>query len=95
MRGSKFFRVRYHELVVVEDIPSLDASWRLRIQHAIESKLTTEPEVFGKPLRRSLKGYRKLRIGDYRAIFRIEESIVKIFIIGHRSRVYQMIRKRV
>ena len=34
-----------------------------KIKNAIENKLTTQLEVFGKPLRRSLKGYRSLRVG--------------------------------
>lgn len=58
-------------------------------QKAILEKRTTRPETFGKPLQRSLKGYRRLRVGEYRAIFRIEKNSVKIFAIGHRSTVYE------
>jgi len=82
------FTIRYHEAVAKVDIPRLGKSERGRIQRAIETKLTTHPEQFGKPLRHSLKGYRKLRVGDYRVIFRIEESVVKILAIQHRSVVY-------
>lgn len=88
------FSLQYHELVVQEDIPRLPKTWREAIRKAIEEKLTTHPEVYGKPLRRSLKGYRKLRVGDYRVIFRIEEDTVKIFIIQHRSVVYSNAEKR-
>lgn len=89
------FDVRYHQLVVKEDIPKLSSSWREKIRSAIEEKLTTHPELFGKPLRRSLKGYRKLRVGDYRVVYRIESSAVKIFVIQHRSAVYRAVEKRV
>jgi len=89
------FDIRYHELVVKEDIPSLPSVWRKKIQRAIESRLTVRPEAYGKPLRQSLKGYRKLRVGDWRVIFRIEKKTVKIFIIQHRSVVYNMIQKRI
>lgn len=82
------FEVRYHELVLKEDIPKLPKNIKERIRKAIEEKLMTFPEHFGKPLRRSLKGYRKLRMGDYRIIFRIEGKTVKVFIIQHRSVVY-------
>jgi mRNA interferase RelE/StbE len=82
------FALRYHRHVVQNDIPALPQKERGRIQKAIQEKLTAHPEVFGKPLRRSMKGYRRLRIGDYRVIFRIEENTVKIFAIGHRSAVY-------
>lgn len=88
------FVIQYHELVVREDIPKLSKEWKEDIRITIEKKLTTHPEVFGKSLRRSLKGYRKLRIGDYRIIFRIEKTTVKIFIIQHRSVVYKVVEKR-
>lgn len=88
------FDIAYHELVVKDDIPRLSTADKIRVKKAIEKKLITEPEAFGKPLRRSLKGYRKLRIGDYRVIFRIEGEKVKIFLIAHRSVVYQMMSKR-
>ena len=89
------FDIRYHELVIKEDIPRLSSGWREKIKRAIEEKLNTHPELYGKPLRQSLKGYRKLRVGDYRVIFRIEGNTVKIFIIQHRSVVYQMIQQRI
>ena len=88
------FEILYHHKVVSDDIPKLSASWKVKIREAIEKKLVTHPDLYGKPLRRSLKGYRKLRIGDYRVIFRIEEKTVKILIIGHRSIVYKEINKR-
>lgn len=88
------FFLQYHELVIQEDIPCLPKIWREAIRKAIEEKLTTHPEVYGKPLRRSLKGYHKLRVGDYRVVFRIEEQTVRIFIIQHRSIVYGNAEKR-
>ena len=88
------FKIAYHEAVVGEDIPKLSKTDRSRIKKAIEGKLAGSPETFGKPLRRSLKGYRKLRVGDYRVIFRIEDATVKIFCIAHRSAVYRKIDGR-
>ncbi len=88
------YKLNYHLLVVKEDIPSLPKIGKGRIQKAILEKLTTHPEVFGKPLRRSLRSYRKLRVGDYRVIFRIEENTIKIFAIGHRSTIYKDYEKR-
>lgn len=89
------FDIVYHPDVVEKDIPKLSPSDKNRIKKAIEDKLITYPELFGKPLRRSLKGYRKLRVGDYRAIYRIEGKKVKIFYIGHRSIVYKKANKRI
>ncbi len=82
------YEIRYHEAAVKEDIPRLSSERKKRIKTAIEVRLSSLPDLYGKPLRRSLKGYRKLRVGDYRVIFRIEGKTVKIFIIGHRSVVY-------
>ncbi|MBT4384361.1 type II toxin-antitoxin system RelE/ParE family toxin [Candidatus Peregrinibacteria bacterium] len=88
------FVIQYAEEVVKEDIPKLSSDVKKRIRVAIEKKLTTEPEKFGKPLRKSLKGYRKLRVGNYRVIFRIEKKLIKIFAIGHRSVIYGDAQKR-
>lgn len=89
------FNVVYHHLVVSRDIPKLSGDWKKKIRHAIEERLSMHPDIYGKPLRRSLKGYRKLRVGDYRVIFRIEKSMVKILIIQHRSVIYQQAEKRI
>jgi len=88
------FEIRYHENVVSEDIPKLSPEWSDTIRIAIETKLTSRPEIFGRPLRHSLKGYRKLRVGDYRVVFHIKGSIVKILIIQHRAIVYKVLKKR-
>jgi mRNA interferase RelE/StbE len=88
------FSIVYHELVIKEDIPCLPADWKRNIQKSIEKKLIIHPAIYGKPLRKSLRGYRKLRVGDYRVIFRIEKRTVKIFIIQHRSVVYRHAKKR-
>lgn len=88
------FSLLYHQQVVREDIPALPMKERSRIREATRDKLGTHPEVFGKPLRRSLRGYRRLRVGDERVIYRIEENAVKIFAIGHRSTVYEKYRSR-
>jgi mRNA interferase RelE/StbE len=88
------FNIAYHYLVVREDISKLSTTDKDRIKRAIDEKLTKSPEIFGKPLRYSLRGYKKLRVGDYRVVFRVEEDMIKIFYIGHRSYVYKNIKKR-
>lgn len=89
------FTIVYHHAVVGEDIPRIGEAWRLKIKSAIEEKLVTYPDVYGKPLRRSLRGYRKLRVGDYRIVFRIDGTRIKVFVIAHRSIVYTLIESRV
>lgn len=89
------FKIVYEKEVVREDIPRIAEPWREKIKSAIEDKLVTHPDVYGKPLRRSLRGYRKLRAGDYRVVFRIETLLVKIFAIAHRSVVYKIMERRI
>ena len=90
------FRILYHYLVVEDDIPRIALLWKKKIKRAIEERLSVKPDVlYGKPLRRSFKGYRKLRVGDYRIIYRIEPDTVIIFVIRHRSVVYEIAEKRI
>ncbi|MDZ4243615.1 MAG: type II toxin-antitoxin system RelE/ParE family toxin [Candidatus Doudnabacteria bacterium] len=89
------FNVVYHHLVISRDIPKLSKEWKEKIRRAIEERLVSHPDLYGKPLRRSLKGYSKLRVSDYRIIFRIEKNTVKILIIQHQSVVYEEIEKRI
>lgn len=86
--------VAYTTLLNAKEVSRFPKADLRRIKRAIEEKLTTKPEVFGKPLRRSLRGYRSLRIADYRVIFRIGKDTIKIFVIGHRSTVYEDFAKR-
>jgi mRNA interferase RelE/StbE len=88
------FELRYHPDVKAVDIPLLDARLRNRIKIAIETRLTTAPHQYGEPLRKTLHGYWKLRVGDYRVVFKIAGGDVWIFGIIHRKRVYEEIIKR-
>jgi mRNA interferase RelE/StbE len=88
------FTILYHP-AIRSDIDKLGNTEKQLIQRAIEKKLTTTPEIFGIPLRKSLKGYRKLRVGDFRVVFRLDDQTVKIFTIQHRSVVYQNLEKRI
>jgi mRNA interferase RelE/StbE len=82
------YKITYADKVFKDDLPNILEPWKSEIRIAIETKLATRPELYSRPLRRSLKGYRKLRVGGYRVIFRIENKKVKIFVIQHRSTVY-------
>lgn len=65
-----------------------------RIQKAIELRLLINPEKYGEPLKRGLKGYRKLRVGDYRIIYKVDSSNIIIFKIGHRKEAYSKVHYR-
>ncbi|MBU4306016.1 MAG: type II toxin-antitoxin system RelE/ParE family toxin [Candidatus Omnitrophica bacterium] len=73
---------------VAKDISALPRNIKIRIKKAIENRLLTDPVKYGEPLRRSLRGHRKLRVGDYRVIYRITNADIIILKIGHRKEVY-------
>jgi len=85
------YKVIYQDLVVKRDIPAISTSVKPAIKRGIEERLMTDPIGFGKPLRYSLKGHRRLRISDYRIVYRIEpaKSTVVIVAIKHRKEVYK------
>lgn len=83
------FKLIYHHDVVREDIPALPKTMRVRLRTAIEARLATRPESYGKPLRHSLHSLWSLRVGDYRVIYRINRDEVDILKIGHRRDVYK------
>ncbi len=83
------FEINYHPDVVKKDLPKIVHSAKQRIRKAIDVKLTNAPEEFGEPLRRTLKGYWKLRVGDYRVIYKISKAAILILRIGHRRDVYK------
>ncbi len=87
------YRIVYHCLVE-EDIQQIPANIRKRIQDAIENRLIIEPVQAGKPLRQSLKGFRKMRVGDYRIIYQVEKETIIVLKIGHRKDVYEKVWKR-
>jgi mRNA interferase RelE/StbE len=88
------FTLHYHPTVLVQDLPLVDRKTKNRIRKAIEGRLQTAPHDYGEPLRKSLKGYWKLRVGDYRIVFRVIGSEVWILGIRHRKSVYMDIDAR-
>jgi len=88
------YKLRYHPDIKKLDLPKIDAKNKARIKKAIEERLANHPEVYGRPLQRTLKGYWKLRIGDYRVVYKISGDTLVILGIIHRKTVYSQIGKR-
>jgi mRNA interferase RelE/StbE len=88
--GNNLYSLEYVEDVVSQDIPSLSKSARALILKAIEERLMVDPISFGKPLRYTLKGYRRLRVGRYRIVYKIDDKRRTVIInaIDHRKDVY-------
>lgn len=80
----------YHPDVKAKDLPKINEDIRKRIKNAIETPLQTDPYSYGQPLRKTLKGYRKMRVGDYRVVYKATEQSVVIYCICHRKDVYEI-----
>ena len=89
--GNKAYQIEYLDTVVEKDIPALPKTMRELIKRAIEERLAVDPIGLGKPFRYSLIGHRRLRVGDYRIVYRIDskKSVVLIVIIKHRKEAYE------
>ena len=59
---------------VGKDLKRISPDNQYIIRKAIEEKLMVDPIKFGLPLRRTLKGFMKLRVGDFRIIYSIEKK---------------------
>lgn len=88
------YKIKYHRLVLTVDVPKLPRKIQLQIEKAIREKIGVHPEQFGKPLRKSLKGHRRLRIGDYRILYSSADETITIWAILHRSIIYKESLKR-
>jgi mRNA interferase RelE/StbE len=88
------FNLVYHTDVEKVDLPRIDKKNKFMIKRAIEDRLKTQPEIYAKPLQRTLKGYWKLRVGEFPVVFKIFGNELRILGIIHRKRVYRDIEKR-
>lgn len=88
------YKIIYHPDILKEDLPKISQNMQKAIRRAIETRLIPEPYLAGEPLRQSLKGHRKLRIGDYRVIYKVHKDEIIILKIGHRKEVYTQVFSR-
>ena len=60
-----------------------------RVLKAI-ARLNEWPEVSGaKPLRGDLVGHYRLRVGDWRVVFRVEGADALVVAVAHRKDIYE------
>lgn len=78
-----------------KDWLGLDYSVRKRLAGAID-RLKSKPDQYGDPLGGILHGLRRIRSGDYRIVYRVNEQAqtVEIGAVCHRRDVYQTALKR-
>jgi len=74
---------------VFKDLKKIDKTWQKRILSKIKTTLIEDP-YSGKKLVGNLSPFWRIRVGDYRVIYVIEEEIVTVEVIKvkHRKEVY-------
>ncbi len=89
--GNKIYTIEYLSSVIEEDLPKLSKTAKIMIKKAIEERLMLDPIGFGKPLRYSLKGHRRLRVSHYLIVYRIEKDNQTVIIVAikHRKDIYE------
>lgn len=85
------YRIEYTAEVVEQQLSGLPRTIRERILKAIEARLTLAPLDYEKPLQSNFKNHRRLRVVDYRVIYRVYEEKILVLIveIDHRKDVYE------
>lgn len=86
----KPYKIVLFKSVTERDLPSLPKTIRSRVEKAIEERLTVNPDKIGKSLSYKLKGSRRMRVGDYRVIYEIDnlKHEVVVSAIRHRKNCY-------
>ena len=74
---------------VRSEIQALPRADRVRVVEAIDS-LCDQPHQ-GSVLKGALKGLRRLRVGRYRVIYEVQDSVLVVLVlrVGHRRDVYR------
>jgi mRNA interferase RelE/StbE len=75
------WKIKIHRLVLEEDFKSIGRSEQEIILKNIRKKLSVDPEGYGKALLGELRGYWRLRVGDYRVIYKIQRDIIQVLVI--------------
>jgi mRNA interferase RelE/StbE len=77
------WEIRYHQ-DIQHDLKNIPKKYAIQIIKAIEHRLQqqSDPTLLGKPLRANLSGYFRIRIGNYRVVYKVSNEKIKIFIIA-------------
>jgi len=75
------WKIKIHKLVLRDDFKKIPPNHQKIIIQAIEKKLTLDPEAFGKPLRGEFSRYWRLRVNDYRVVYRFNKREVVVFVV--------------
>lgn len=93
------WNVIYHH-DVLGDLDQLGSAAANRILDAIDERIRNgEPDKSGKPLRKSLHGCRRIRVGDTRIVYRVDGKAIEVLIVAVGARrdeeIYEVAQRRV
>ena len=85
------WRVKFSE-TALRQLKKLGKPPQRDILKYLKKRIETDedPQRHGEPLRRSLSGLWKYRVGDYRLICEVQQEkiVVLVLAVGHRRKVY-------
>jgi len=87
--------ILYHPDIPQKGLPRIPRNVQARPADALATRLGGSPEKYGRPLCCTLGGYWKLKVGDYRALFKIVRDEVWGLASLHRRQVYEDALRRV
>lgn len=79
---------------VEDDLMVIDRVHRKRALDAIEARLSSHPEQYGKPLGGNLAGLRRIRFGDFRVAYQVKGGQVVIWAVLNRKDIYAELVRR-
>ncbi len=75
------WQIKIHRHVLEEDFKKIPPFDQKQILRAIQKKISVTPEAYGKPLHGEFIGYWRLRVGDYRVVYKIVKDEVLVYFI--------------
>jgi mRNA interferase RelE/StbE len=92
------WKVIYHP-DVIGDLESLGRAEAVRVMRVIDERIRQgEPDKIGKPLHGSLAGYRRLRTGHMRIVYRVNMDMIEVIVVAVGMRrefeVYSKAKRR-
>ncbi len=76
--------------IAYKDLKKLESKEAVKILNSLND-IQDDPYAFGDPLEGTFKGKRKMRVGDYRVIYHINdrERKISVLFIRHRREAYR------
>jgi mRNA interferase RelE/StbE len=81
--------IHFDRKVIRRDLPAVPSANIEQIMRAIHERLTVDPIGLGKPLTGEFKGLYRLRVGDWRIIYKVEDGNVIIRFVRLRRDAYK------